>query len=123
VQEVQKIVTRIACLPLGKNMYEITSKFSRDLQLQLRVMEGFFLNVFGKLPRLERSFTEFTDLIGAFGVLSAVERASDVKYRMCAKEDCRQLLNSELRRKIFCSIKCAHCVAVRNSRKRNRHKR
>ena len=48
-----------------------------------------------------------------------VDALQGAEFRVCARHDCKSApFRVEARHKIYCSIDCAHLVAVRNSRKR-----
>lgn len=53
-----------------------------------------------------------------------IDKLRGAEFRVCARHDCKKPpFRVEARNKIYCSIDCAHLVAVRNSRKRARTER
>lgn len=121
---VQEIVKRVTTLTADEDMYlfdDESKEFPRHLILQLRTFNGFFLDVRRKNPVLVNEFTEHDELISAFGVLAAVERVAGAVHRICARPDCQQMFEvGEQKTKIYHDPDCAHVMAMRMSRERNR---
>jgi hypothetical protein len=122
----QRLVRRIASLPLEQDMFEVEDDSPYYyLEQQLSYSPQFGIDgLWTNYPQIVLRYEESNHLISALGMLSWIERRREIRYRFCLREDCRKMFKREtLHEKDYCTPYCAHLVQTRKTRERQRLKR
>jgi hypothetical protein len=127
---------RFSCHRVSKEDFEQLQKLLREALIrpaqgwkslgpEFQIQNPSFLlseqpNIFfvwnGKIPQ---AFIRPQHALQAMIATIQIDKLRGAEFRVCARHDCKNPpFRVEARNKIYCSIDCAHLVAVRNSRKR-----
>jgi hypothetical protein len=119
--QVQAMVMKIRSLPIAIDFRKRIAGFVPTLDTPPFLTPSFDLDTSHKCPRLITEFFQNEDLLSAFFVLSDLERMQKIRWIKCKRKGCNEMfVRGGHKNQIFHSHKCAHCVAMQNSRKRNR---